>query len=65
MEIIKNAEDEEWQAEIHIRFSNNVSAIDEDQIRDSVGEDPDYMKGVNERNLDKISSAEGRRYTSE
>lgn len=54
VEIIKNAEDEEWQAEIHIRFSNNVSAIDEDQIRDSVGEDPDYMKGVNERNLTKF-----------
>ncbi|MEI3501541.1 MAG: hypothetical protein V8Q39_08715, partial [Anaerovoracaceae bacterium] len=54
VEIIKNAEDEEWQAEIHIRFSNNVGAIDEEQIRDAVGEDPDYMKGVNERNLTKF-----------
>ena len=55
VEIIKNAEDEEWQAEIHIRFSNNVGAIDEEQIRDAVNEEnPDYMKGANERNLTKF-----------
>ena len=43
------------QMEMHIKFSNNVSAIDEEQVREAVNApadtNPDYMKGVNERNL--------------
>ena len=46
------------QMEMHIKFSNNVSAIDEEQVREAVNApadtNPDYMKGVNERNLTKF-----------
>ena len=51
----ENADGEAWQAEVHIKFSNNVGAIDEEQERNAVNEtDPDYMIGVNERNLTKF-----------
>ena len=51
----ENADGEAWQAEVHIKFSNNVGAIDEAQERNAVNEtDPDYMIGVNERNLTKF-----------
>ncbi len=49
---------EPWETEIHIKFTNNVSAIDETQERNPENEpgisDPDYMIGVNERNLTKF-----------
>ena len=49
---------ETHQMEMHIKFSNNVSAIDEEQVRDAVNApadtNPDYMIGVNERNLTKF-----------
>lgn len=62
VEILKNQAHlltgEVHQAEMHIRFTNNVSAIDEEQIRDAVNApadtNPDYMIGVNERNLTKF-----------
>ena len=51
----ENADGEAWQAEVHIKFSNHVGAIDEEQERNAVNEtDPDYMIGVNERNLTKF-----------
>lgn len=40
--------------EMHVKFSNNVSAIDEEQIRDVPSGDQSYMYGVNERNLTKF-----------
>lgn len=40
--------------EMHVKFSNNVSAIDEEQIRDVPDGDQSYMYGVNERNLTKF-----------
>ena len=49
---------ETHQMEMHIKFSNNVSAIDEEHVRDAVNApadtNPDYMIGVNERNLTKF-----------
>lgn len=49
---------ETHQMEMHIKFSNNVSAIDEKQEREAVNApadtNPDYMIGVNERNLTKF-----------
>ncbi len=40
--------------EMHIKFSNNVSDIDEEKERDAEGVPSDYMIGVNERNLTKF-----------
>lgn len=40
--------------EMHIKFSNNVSAVDEEQIRDVPDGDQSYMYGVNARNLTKF-----------
>ena len=51
----ENADGEAWQAELHIKFSNNVGAIDVEQYTIALNEtDPDYMIGVNERNLTKF-----------
>lgn len=53
---------ETHQMEMHIKFTNNVSAIDETQEREAVNPpadtDPDYMIGVNERNLTKFRLVE-------
>lgn len=63
VEILKNVEHqltgEMHQLELHIKFSNNVSAIDEEQERNAENaDDPDYMIGVNERNLTKFHLVE-------
>ncbi len=63
VEMLKNVEHqltgELHQLELHIKFSNNVSAIDEEQERNAENaEDPDYMIGVNQRNLTKFHLVE-------
>lgn len=59
VELLKNSvhqnTGETHQMELRIKFSNNVSAIDEEQERDAVNaSDPNYMIGVNQRNLTKF-----------
>ena len=66
VEILRDVEHQKTgemhQMEMHIKFSNNVSAIDEEQEREAVNApadtNPDYMVGVNERNLTKFHLVE-------
>ena len=66
VEILRDVEHQKTgemhQMEMHIKFSNNVSAIDEEQEREAVNApadtNPDYMIGVNERNLTKFHLVE-------